>query len=140
MIEWWGPILHEYFASSEGLGMTLIDSAEWMRKPGSVGRPAFGILHVCDDAGKDLPTGEVGLVYVERDVFPFAYHNDPEKTRRSQHPEHANWGTTGDIGYLDEDGYLFFLTRGRSRTRWRCTPRYSTSRSSASPTRTWGSR
>jgi fatty-acyl-CoA synthase len=114
MIEWWGPILHEYYAATEAAGVTLIRPEDWLERPGTVGRAGLGILHVCDEADVDqpeLPTGEDGLVYFERDVMPFSYHNDPEKTRRAQHPHHDNWATTGDIGHVDEDGFLFLTDR-----------------------------
>ncbi|MCV7192531.1 acyl-CoA synthetase [Mycolicibacterium brumae] len=111
MIDWWGPILCEYYSSTEAIGVTMIDSAEWLAKPGSVGRSVLGAIHICDDDGRELPVGESGVVYFEREVFPFAYHNNPEKTRGAQHPEHPNWGTTGDIGYLDDDGALYLVDR-----------------------------
>lgn len=114
MIAWWGPILQEYYAATEAAGVTLISSQEWLERPGSVGRAGLGILHVCDESSEDqeeLPVGEVGLVYFERDEMPFAYNNDPQKTREAQHPHHDNWATTGDIGRLDEDGYLYLTDR-----------------------------
>ncbi|WP_226350960.1 AMP-binding protein, partial [Pseudonocardia sp. ICBG601] len=107
MIDWWGPILVEYYAGTEGNGLTMTDSATWLTKPGTVGRPLLGVLHICDDDGRELPTGEIGSVYVERETVPFEYHNDPEKTKASQHPEHETWTTLGDIGYVDGDGFLF---------------------------------
>ncbi|WP_051153375.1 acyl-CoA synthetase [Nocardia niigatensis] len=110
MIDWWGPILVEYYSSTEANGLTLITSAEWLERPGSVGRSMFGPVHICDDNGAELPDGEVGTVYFEREVRPFEYHKDPEKTRAAEHPEHDNWTTVGDIGFV-EDGYLYLTDR-----------------------------
>lgn len=112
MIEWWGPILFEYYGSTEGVGATAITSDEWLRKPGSVGRTSLGPIHICDEAGRELPPGESGLIYFQ--ALPgrgLNYLNDPAKTRGASHPDHADWLTVGDIGRLDEDGYLFLTDR-----------------------------
>ncbi len=111
MIDWWGPVLVEYYAGTEGNGMTAVDSATWLTRPGTVGRAIFGTLRICAEDGTELAPGQTGGVYFEREEVPFAYHNDPDKTRASQHPEHPAWTTLGDIGHLDEDGFLFLTDR-----------------------------
>ncbi len=112
MIEWLGPIIFEYYASTEGVGVTGITSEEWLRKPGSVGKPSMGPIHICAEDGAVLLPDQPGLIYFEvpegRDVD---YLNDPEKAKRARHPEHAGWFTVGDIGRLDADGYLFLTDR-----------------------------
>ena len=108
MIEWWGPIIVEYYAGSESIGMTMIHSPDWMTHQGSVGRPIHGILHVCGPNGEELAAGEDGLIFFENDILP-TYHNDPAKTAEARHPK--GWMTLGDIGHLDEDGFLYLTDR-----------------------------
>ncbi|MBT8427751.1 MAG: acyl-CoA synthetase [Erythrobacter sp.] len=108
MIEWWGPIINEYYAGSEGIGMTLIKAEDWLSHPGSVGKAIYGKIHVCDGDGNELPAGQDGLLFFENDLIP-TYHNDPEKTAEAMHPK--GWMTLGDIGHLDEDGFLYLTDR-----------------------------
>ena len=108
MIEWWGPIIVEYYAGSEGIGMTLIKSEDWLAHPGSVGRAIHGKLHVCGPEGEEVPPGIDGLIYFENETIP-TYHNDPAKTAEAMHA--AGWMTLGDIGHVDGDGYLYLTDR-----------------------------
>ena len=108
MIEWWGPIINEYYAGSEGIGMTLVKSPEWLTHEGSVGPAIYGKLHVCGPDGEEVPAGTDGLIYFENDLLP-TYHNDPDKTREAMHPK--GWMTLGDIGHVDEDGFLYLTDR-----------------------------
>src|SRR3954452_10684206 len=112
MIDWWGPVLYEYYSATEGIGITFIDSRQWLAKRGSVGKDGvLGIAHVVGDDGRDLPPGETGVIFFERDEMPFSYLDDPGKTAAAQHPDHPNWSTVGDMGYLDEDHFLYLTDR-----------------------------
>ena len=97
MIEWWGPVLHEYYAGTEGNGFCYVGSADWLKHPGTVGKSLLGPIHICADEGKEVPIGEEGTIYFESQT-QFEYHNDKKKTAESRHPEHDNWSTLGDVG------------------------------------------
>ncbi len=110
MIAWWGPIIHEYYAGTEGNGFCAIDSKEWLAHRGSVGRPITGAVHILDENGDDVPTGQQGFVFFEGGNA-FEYLNDSAKTASTRDIRGRGWTTLGDVGRLDEDGYLYLTDR-----------------------------
>jgi long-chain acyl-CoA synthetase len=110
MIDWWGPVLHEYYAGTEGNGFVYCDSAAWLAHKGTVGQPIASELHIVGDDGEELPAGEAGTIYFGGGA-EFTYHNDPDKTAASRDPKGRGWSTLGDVGYVDGDGFLFLTDR-----------------------------
>jgi long-chain acyl-CoA synthetase len=108
IIDWFGPVVHEYYAGTEGNCFVYCNSEAWLAHPGTVGQNLLGALHICDDDGNELPLGEPGTIWAEA-ITQFEYHNDPEKTAASRHPK--GWTTLGDVGRLDEDGFLYLTDR-----------------------------
>jgi acyl-CoA synthetase (AMP-forming)/AMP-acid ligase II len=108
MIDWWGSVIFEYYAGSEGNGFCAINSDEWLAHKGSVGKAMVGVLHICDDDGNEVAIGEAGTIYFA-DGPVFEYYNDPDKTKESKHAK--GWTTLGDVGRVDEEGFLYLTDR-----------------------------
>lgn len=107
MIDWWGPVIYEVYASTERSG-TLVSSQDWLARPGTVGKPFPNTrIRILDDDGNELGPGEVGLIYIE-DNSTFLYYKDPEKTLSCMH---GTGVTAGDFGFLDADGWLYISDR-----------------------------
>lgn len=109
MIEWWGPIIHEYYGATEGLGFTACDSEEWLAHKGSVGKVMLGELHILDDEMQPMPEGQPGTIWFKT-ATEFNYHNDAEKTAESSSPD-GTMTTVGDVGFVDGDNFLFLTDR-----------------------------
>lgn len=108
MMAWWGPIIHEYYAGTEGNGFVAADPEQWLSHPGTVGRALQGEVHILDEEGREQPTGQTGEVWFANGGR-FEYHNDPSKTRSAYNQ--AGWSTLGDVGRLDDEGFLFLTDR-----------------------------
>jgi acyl-CoA synthetase (AMP-forming)/AMP-acid ligase II len=109
MMEWWGPIIHEYYAGTEGNGFCYASPEDWMTHKGTVGKTVSGELHIVDDDGNEVGVGEEGGVYFGGAAQDFEYHNDAEKTKAGRLAN--GWSTLGDIGRVDEDGFLYLTDR-----------------------------
>ena len=108
MIEWWGPVIHEYYAGTEGNGFVYVNSTDWLAHPGTVGRAILGEIHIVGETGEDVPVGEEGQVFFANGPV-FEYHNDPKKTAESRNAK--GWTSLGDVGKLDKDGFLYLTDR-----------------------------
>ncbi len=108
MIEWWGPIIHEYYAGTEGNGFVYCNSEDWLAHRGTVGKAITGEIHIVDEDGNEVPVGQEGTIYFGGGL-EFEYHNDPKKTAESRNAK--GWSTLGDVGRLDEDGFLYLTDR-----------------------------
>ena len=108
MIEWWGPLIWEYYGGTEGNGLTLVNSEQWQRHKGTVGRAVLGTVKICGPDGEELSVGEPGTIYFA-DGKPFEYHNDADKTAESRLPN--GWTTLGDVGFIDSEDFLYLTDR-----------------------------
>ena len=111
MLDWWGPIIHEYYGGTELNGVTYASPEAWLAHPGTVGTAVLGTIHICDDEGAEVPVGEPGTIYFELPAMNFEYYKNPGETVSAQHPTHDTWSTLNDIGRVDEDGFLYLLDR-----------------------------
>jgi long-chain acyl-CoA synthetase len=109
MIDWWGPIILEYYSATEAMGMTVCDSVEWLAHPGTVGKSVLGELHVLDDAMREVPAGQTCKIWFKT-ASPFEYFNDPARTAEVNSPD-GEMSTLGDIGHIDEEGYVYLTDR-----------------------------
>ncbi|MFI0445857.1 acyl-CoA synthetase [Actinomadura sp. 6N118] len=110
MIEWWGPVLHEYYSGTEGICFVYTNSDDWLAHKGTVGKPLLGEIHVCDEEGNELPAGTPGTLYFGGGPA-FEYHGDKAKTESSRDPGGHGWTTLGDVGHVDDDGFLYLTDR-----------------------------
>ena len=108
MLAWWGPVVHEFYAGSEGGGITWVTPEDWLSHPGTVGRPMTAPVHICADDGRELPPGEIGTIWFS-DVPPITYHNAPELSASVRNDK--GWVTLWDVGYVDDQGFLYLTDR-----------------------------